>query len=230
VTAETPVLDVCGLHRFFRRGGEEVAALRDVSFVVAAGELVAVRGPSGCGKSTLLGLLAGLDRPDAGEVRLDGLAVNHRGAADPVEARRAAIGLLPQSGGLIEHLRVRDNVRIAARIRGVRADADQLLGSVGLANRQHAWPSELSGGETARAGLAVALVGAPRLLLADEPTAEVSSIEERTLLGLLRDNRPRAAATIVVTHSDVVAAAADRVLDMRGGQLLPGRVAVESMP
>jgi putative ABC transport system ATP-binding protein len=204
VTAETPVLDVSGLHRFFRRGGEEVAALRDVSFVVAAGELVAVRGPSGCGKSTLLGLLAGLDRPDAGEVRLDGLTFNHRGAADPVEARRAGIGLLPQSGGLIEHLRVRDNVRIAARIRGVRADAEQLLGSVGLANRQHAWPSELSG-------------------------AEVSSVEERTLLRLLRDNRPSAGATIVVTHSDVVAAAADRVLDMRVGQLLPRRVAVESM-
>jgi putative ABC transport system ATP-binding protein len=208
------------LHRFFRRGDEEVAALRDVSFAVAPGELVAVRGPSGCGKSTLLSLLAGLDRPDAGEVRLDGHPTNNREATDPVEVRRAEIGLLPQSGGLIEHLRVKDNIRIAARIRGVRVRAEDLLDQVGLGARVHAWPSELSGGETARAGLAVALVGNPRALLADEPTAEVSSAEEHALLRLLRDSRPPTGATLVVTHSDIVAAAADRVLDLRAGRLV----------
>lgn len=218
------VLEARGLHRFFRRGDEEVAALRDVSFAVAAGEVVAIRGPSGCGKSTLLTLLAGLDRPDAGEVRLDGVAINHRVATDRTRVRRASIGLLPQSGGLLEHLSVRDNVRLAARVRGVEADADRLLDAVGLAARRRAWPSELSGGETARAGLAVALVGDPRLLLADEPTAEVSSAEERALLQLLREGRPANGATVLVTHSDAVAAAADRVLELDEGRLAGERL------
>ena len=223
------VLEARGLHRFFRRGGEEVAALRDVTFTVAAGEMIAVRGPSGCGKSTLLALLAGLDRPDAGEVRLDDRPLTYRDAPDAVGARRATIGVLPQSGGLVEHLRVRGNVAMAARVRGVRVDADALLDAVGLTGRSRAWPSELSGGETARAGLAVALVGPPRVLLADEPTAEVSSAEERDLLTLLVESRPRSGATVVVTHSDRVAAAADRVLDLRAGRLVSDQ-ATASVP
>ena len=212
-------LEVRGLHRFFRRGGEEVAALRDVSFAVMPGEFVAVRGPSGSGKSTLLALLAGLDRPDAGEVRVNDVVVNHRDAADPATVRRTSTGLLPQSGGLVEHLRVADNLRLVARVRGRSVDVLELLNAVGLAHRMRAWPSELSGGETARAGLAVALVGDPALLLADEPTAEVSSEEERALLTLLRRTRAAPSATVVVTHSDAVAAAADRVLTLNGGRL-----------
>ena len=220
-----PTLEARGLHRFFRRGGEEVAALRDVSFTVAPGELVAVRGPSGSGKSTLLTLLAGLDRPDAGEIRVFGVPVNHRAAPDLASTRRRTTGLLPQSGGLVEHLTVVDNVRMAARIRGVRAEVEALLDAVGLRHRGRSWPSRLSGGETARAGLAVALVGSPALLLADEPTAEVSSEEEHTLLRLLRDTRPPSAASVVVTHSDVVAAAADRVLELNAGKLVDGSMA-----
>jgi putative ABC transport system ATP-binding protein len=230
MTEASTVLESRGLHRFFRRGGEEVAALRDVWFTVGGGELVAVRGPSGCGKSTLLSLLAGLDRPDAGEVRLDGVAVNHRNAADTAAYRRSSVGVLPQSGGLVEHLRVRDNLRVAAAVRGVRSDVDALLSSVDLTRRRRAWPSELSGGETARAGLAVALVGTPRLLLADEPTAEVSSAEERELLHLLREARPTTGATVVVTHSAVVAAAADRVLDLRRGRLVGSSVPATGRP
>jgi putative ABC transport system ATP-binding protein len=220
-----PVLEARGLHRFFRRGGEEVAALRDVSFSVQSGELVAVRGPSGCGKSTLLTLLAGLDRPDAGEVRLDGAVINHRDETHTAAVRRTAMGVLPQSGGLVEHLRVRENVRAAGRLRGVHVDVDELLDRVGLGARSRAWPSELSGGETARAGLAVALVGTPRLVLADEPTAEVSSHEEQTLLTVLREARPATGATVVVTHSEAVANAADTVLDLREGRLIgPGSI------
>jgi putative ABC transport system ATP-binding protein len=115
---------------------------------------------------------------------------------------------------------------MAARVRGVRADVDAILGSVGLAAWARAWPSELSGGETARAGLAVALVGPPRVLLADEPTAEVSSAEEQTLLALLRETRPASGATVLVTHSDVVATAAHRVLDLRAGQLVSDETVV----
>jgi putative ABC transport system ATP-binding protein len=219
----TAVLEAIGLHRFFRRGGEEVAALRDVSFAVDADELIAVRGPSGSGKSTLLALLAALDQPDAGEVRLDGQVINYRGARDAVGARRRSIGVLTQGGGLVEHLSVRDNVRVAGRLRAGRhsdTDVDAALASVGLADRAQAWPSQLSGGETARAGLAVGLAGLPQVLLADEPTAEVSTTEESALLGLLREVQPTGGVTIVVTHSDAVAAAADRVLHLSAGRLI----------
>jgi putative ABC transport system ATP-binding protein len=217
--AAAAVLEARGLHRFFRRAGDEVAALRDVSFAVTGGELVAVRGPSGSGKSTLLAVLAGLDRPDAGEVRLDDTVINFRDAPDPGAARRSSIGMLTQSSGLLEHLCVRDNIRMAAWARRTTSDPDALLASVDLVHRSTAWPSQLSGGETARAGLAVALVGTPRLLLADEPTAEISSAEEADLLGLLRELCPPDGATILVTHSDRVTDAADRVLHLDQGRL-----------
>jgi putative ABC transport system ATP-binding protein len=192
-----------------------------VSFQIPAGELVAVRGPSGSGKSTLLALLAALDQPDAGEVRLADDVINHRGLRDAVRARRRSIGVLTQAGGLVEHLNVRDNVRIAGWIRGGRlGDPDAVLASVGMADRARAWPSQLSGGETARVALAISLVGDPTVLLADEPTAEVSSAEESAILALLRKVRPTHGVTVVVTHSEAVAAAADRVFELREGRLL----------
>jgi putative ABC transport system ATP-binding protein len=220
VTTPPPVVEARGLHRFFRRGGDEVAALRDVSLAAWAGERVAVRGPSGSGKSTLLMVLACLDAPDAGEVTLDGDVINYRGARDAARFRRRQIGVLTQSSSLIQHLTVGDNVRLAARLRGCGIDVDAALDAVNLQPRRSAWPSELSGGETVRAGLAVALVGAPRLLLADEPTAEVSSAEETELLALLAAVRPATGATVLVTHADAVAAYATRVVQLEAGRIV----------
>jgi len=222
------VLEARGLHRFYRRGDEEIPALRDVSLTVAPGEMVAVVGPSGSGKSTLLNLLAGLDNPDGGSVWLDGQRFSHRRPAEQARLRGRHIGVLTQGSGLVEHLSVAGNVRLAASFRGPgrvpsRADSpprgDGLLTELGIAARAHARPSTLSGGETARANLAVTLAGGPLVLLADEPTAEVSREEERAILPLLRRVRPAAGATIMVTHSAAVAAAADRVLEMTDGRL-----------
>jgi putative ABC transport system ATP-binding protein len=218
----SPVLDARGLHRFFRRGGEEVAALRDVSMTLNAGETVAVVGPSGSGKSTLLNLLAGLDDPDGGAVTICGSAVSHQPAADQARVRGRLVGVLTQSSGLVEHLDLLANLRLAASFRPSRSTMDELvalLEAVGLRARASARPSTLSGGETARANLAVALSGRPRLLLADEPTAEVSKAEESTLLDLLRALQPADGATVMVTHSDAVARSADRVV-----RLVDGRV------
>ena len=216
------VLEARGLHRFFRRGGEEVAALRDVSFTLRAGEIVAVVGPSGSGKSTLLNLLAGLDDPDGGSVVIAGRALSHEAASVQARHRAEEIGVLTQTSGLVEHLDVLANLRLAASFRPGKValpDLLRLLDGVGLAERAHARPSTLSGGESARANLAVALVGGPRLLLADEPTAEVSTDEEATLLELLRALQPLGGATVLVTHSPAVAAAADRVLELVDGRL-----------
>ena len=223
-------LEAHGLHRFYRRGGgNEVAALLDVSLTCAAGETVAVTGPSGSGKSTLLGLLAGLDDPDGGAVHVAGHRLSHQNPAVSARLRARHIGVLTQSSGLLGHLSVLENVRFAASLRaGSGPDPEELLDALGLSAVQRATTRTLSGGETARAGLAVALAGAPAVLLADEPTAEVSSTEEDTILDLLRQWLPAAGATVIVTHSATVAAYADRVVHLTDGRIdqsLQGRAA-----
>ena len=218
-------LEAAGLHRFYRRGGTEVAALLDVGLTCAPGETVAVIGPSGSGKSTLLALLAGLDEPDGGKVLVGGEQLSHRSARDGARLRARRIGVLTQASGLLSHLTVLQNVRLAATLRrqaggGGGPGAHELLDRLGMGAVTGSRPGTLSGGETARAGLAVALVGNPDVLLADEPTAEISTAEEREVLALLQEWRPGEGATVLVTHSDAVAARADRVLRLRDGRLV----------
>jgi putative ABC transport system ATP-binding protein len=218
------VLRARGVHRFYRRGGRvdsEVVALRDVDLVVEPGELVAVIGPSGSGKSTLLGLLAGLDDPSGGSVWIAGERMSHRTPAEQAQLRGRYVGILTQASGLLDHLDVLGNVVLAGSFRSPAADPGQaldLLGRLGLGHRAHARPSTLSGGETARANLAAALIGDPVVLLADEPTAEVSRAEEAAVLRLLTDHRPDGSGTVVVTHSAAVARAAHRVVTLNAGR------------
>lgn len=220
-------LEARGLHRFYRRGGNEVAALLDVTLTCDAGETVAVTGASGSGKSTLLGLLAGVDDPDGGSVHVAGLRLSHQSPAVSARLRAQYIGVLTQSSGLLGHLSVLENVRFAASLRsGSGAAPDELLEGLGLRLVRQSRPRTLSGGESARAGLAVALAGAPAVLLADEPTAEVSGAEEDTILDLLRRWRPRDGATVIVTHSGPVAAHADRIVHLTDGRLHRGDAVV----
>lgn len=183
----TAVLDAQSLYRFFRAGEEETLALRGISLELRRGEFVALVGPSGSGKSTLMSCLAGIDEPDGGTVRVTEKRISHQG--EPVRAKMRAehIGLLFQSANLFEHLTVRGNVLLAQRLtrRKRPAEVDDLLGSLGIAARAGAYPSQLSGGETARAGLAVALANGPAVLLADEPTGELDATTERQVLELL---------------------------------------------
>ncbi|WP_433305350.1 ABC transporter ATP-binding protein [Actinoplanes sp. CA-030573] len=213
-------LEARGLHRFYRRGDTEIAALRDVSLTCAAGESTAVTGPSGSGKSTLLSLLAGLDDPDGGAVHVAGHRLSHRGPAAAARLRASHIGVLTQASGLFGHLSVEENVVLAASLgrTGGPAPAD-LIDGLGLTTVRRSLPRTLSGGETARAGLAVALAGSPTVLLADEPTAEVSRDEETTILDLLDAWRPRDGAAVIVTHSPAVATHADRILHLVDGRL-----------
>ncbi|HEV7450544.1 MAG TPA: ABC transporter ATP-binding protein [Pseudonocardiaceae bacterium] len=209
------------LYRFFRTGEQETLALQGVSLSVRAGELVAVVGPSGSGKSTLLSCLAGLDEPDGGTVWVAGRRVSHQPEHVRARSRARQVGLLFQSANLIEHLTVDRNVALVQHLAGRprRADPATLLDSLGLGGRAGAYPSELSGGEAARAGLAVAVANDPPLLLADEPTGELDTVTEAEILALLRRATQRGMAVLVASHSPAVAAAAHRCIGLVDGRV-----------
>lgn len=209
------------LYRFYRAGDEEVKALRGVSLEVATGEVVVVTGPSGSGKSTLLACLAGLDEPDGGAVWIDSIRISHRPETQRAALRARRVGVLLQSGNLIEHLTVRQNLDLAQKIAGRRDPrwADQVLDITGLSTRARAWPSTLSGGETARAGLVVALANRPAVLVADEPTAELDRGTEKGILTLLRERADQNSAVVIASHSPAVRRFADRVVALHDGRI-----------
>jgi putative ABC transport system ATP-binding protein len=215
------VLEAFDLYRFYHTGDEETLALRGVSLHVEAGEIVVVMGPSGSGKSTLLSCLVGLDEPDGGYVQLMGKRLTRRPETERSAMRAAEIGILLQSRNLFEHLSVSDNVCLQMRLarKFDRRRLSKLIDFVGLHDRRNARPSQLSGGEAARAALAVALSAEPKVLVADEPTGEIDAETEKHIMGLLDDRRGNGGGTLIATHSDVLAARADRVI-----RLLDGRV------
>ena len=211
------------LFRFYHAGDDETFALRGVSMAVDAGEFVAVTGPSGSGKSTLLACLAGLDEPDGGTVRIAGMTMSRRPEAERASIRSKHIGVLFQNANLLEHLTVVENVRLPQRLSRNKSAprADGILDQLGMGARTRSHPSELSGGELARAGLAVALANDPAVILADEPTGELDHTNAANLIDVLRARAGSGAAVIVVTHSRAVAAEADRTVSLRDGMVQP---------
>ena len=215
-------LEAFELYRFYHSGDDETAALRGVSLQLPAGGFVALTGPSGSGKSTLLACLAGLDEPDGGRVEVMGSRMSRQPEAVRAALRARHVGIMTQSGNLFEHLTVEENMRLQMSL-AKKSDpnaVDHLLEVMGLARRRLARPSQLSGGEAARAGLAVALSADPQVLLADEPTAEVDTATEVEILRLLRDRCRAGGAILVATHSQELAATADSVLRLRDGRLV----------
>jgi putative ABC transport system ATP-binding protein len=219
VTATIAALD---LYRFFHARDDETRALRGISFSVAPGEFVALVGPSGSGKSTLLACLAGLDVPDGGQVELLGERVARLTERERAARRSRHIGVLMQSRNLVPGLNVEENVSLPLFMARQADDGRilRLLETVGMSSRRWALPGELSGGEAARAGLAVALVRDPRLILADEPTAEVDSETEDRVLTMLRGRCLAGGAAIIATHSLPVANAATRVIKIADGRII----------
>lgn len=214
-------LEAVDIYRFFHAGEEETLALRGVSLALDTGEMVALMGPSGSGKSTLLACLAGLDEPDGGYVTLLGRRLTRRPEAERAAMRASDIGIVLQSGNLFDHLSVEENVALQMSL-ARKFDARRLsyvTEMVGISERRRARPSQLSGGEAARAGLAVALAAAPTVLLADEPTGEVDAETEEHILGLLEAHRRAGGAILVATHSDAVARRADRVVGLLDGRV-----------
>lgn len=216
------LLEADSLYRFFHAGDDETLALQGVSLAVDAGEVVAVTGPSGSGKSTLLACLAGLDEPDGGMVRVDGERLSRRSEEERARVRARRIGMLFQQANLVGHLSVADNCALARRLAGTPAPSGwmtEVLQRCGLTERTHARPGQLSGGELARAGLAVALANDARVVLADEPTGELDTVTAHRVLDLLHERAGEGAAVLIVTHSPEVAAMSDREIRLRDGRV-----------
>jgi putative ABC transport system ATP-binding protein len=218
----TGVLEARGLAKTYDTGGAKVLALRGVDLSIDRGEFVAIMGPSGCGKSTLLNLLAGLDRPTAGEVWLDGERIDRLSETELALLRRRKIGFVFQFFNLVPTLSAVENVELPLLLVGGRRDdarrsASELLSDLGVGDRHAAAPAQLSGGQQQRVALARALANTPDIVLGDEPTGNLDSTAAREVLGLLRVARDRGQTLLVATHDARVAAAADRVVTIRDG-------------
>jgi putative ABC transport system ATP-binding protein len=222
-----PLIRLDRISKDYVEGEETRHVLRQTSVAFADGERVAIRGRSGSGKSTLLNLIAGIDRPTAGEVWVAGTCLTRLSPADRTLFRRDHLGFVFQFFNLIPTLTVLENVQLPLELRGVPAPqaaecARGLLAEVGLGGRERTFPDRLSGGEQQRAAIARALVQDPRILLADEPTGNLDDSTGGAVLALLdRVTRKGGRTLVLVTHSAQVAALADRVFTIEDGQVVP---------
>ncbi len=218
-----PLLELRGVTKELPSGDRILRILDDVDLAIGAGEFVAILGPSGSGKSTLLGLMAGLDRPTRGEVLLGGHAVHSMQEDDLALLRRRNVGFVFQSYQLLSNMTARENVLLPLELAehpDAGARTEHLLATVGLGERGHHYPSQLSGGEQQRVALARAFGPRPPLLLADEPTGNLDSATGASILDVLVHLRSESGTTLVlVTHDPAVAALADRRIHLRDGKV-----------
>jgi putative ABC transport system ATP-binding protein len=227
------ILRTQDLRMVYHVGHLEVEALRGVAMAVQRGEFVAIMGPSGCGKSTLLNLLGGLARPTAGRVIVDGVEISVAGDNERTRVRREKIGFVFQRFNLLPTLTVRGNLEIARQIQGQkpppRERIRELLEMVGLPHKEGMKPLDLSAGEQQRIAIARALVSNPAILLADEPTGNLDSVNSSMILELFRElNRSRGQTIVMITHNPEAAAFAHRTIEMKDGRVVPHAPAVKA--
>lgn len=217
-------LKVEDLTQTYSNNNHSLTVLKDVSFAVGEGETCAIVGPSGSGKTTLLGLCAGLDRPTSGSVVLDGVHLNQLDENELARFRNRKVGFVFQTFQLIPTLSAIENVMVPIELRGdsgVQERATKLLQQVGLKDRLHHYPIQLSGGEQQRVALARAFVNSPRVLFADEPTGNLDGDTSRTIVDLMFGlNRDMDTTLLLVTHDLELAERTERVIKLRAGQVI----------
>ena len=219
------VLELRDVSKSYGQEAARVDALRGVDLAVEAGGMVAVMGPSGSGKSTLLTIAGSLEEPSSGEVLIDGAPLSRMSRNDKARLRRRTVGYVFQDFNLLPGLTVAENVALPLELDGVgarkaRGAAEQALDGLGLGDRASRFPSELSGGERQRVAIARAVVGDRRLLLADEPSGALDSVNGEAVMRLMHAACKRGVAAVVVTHDAQLASWADRVVFLRDGRVV----------
>lgn len=226
------ILNVSNLTKTYNSAGRTLTVLDNINFSVAAGSTSAIVGPSGSGKTTLLGLCAGLDRASSGTVELNNINLGKLSEDQLAQVRNQYIGFIFQNFQLLPTLTALENVMVPLELRGeknIRARALDLLDKVGLAERGHHYPMQLSGGEQQRVSLARAFSNAPRVLFADEPTGNLDAETSEKVIKLLFDlNREAGTTLVVVTHDLDLAAKTQRILRIKGGKLVADDLTVNS--
>ena len=216
------MIELRGVSKTVESGGRPLTILHPLDFSIPSGQFVAVVGPSGSGKSTLLGLLAGLDAPTTGQILIDGIDITGLGEDELARLRGRAIGFVFQFFHLVPSLTAFENILVPMEIAGRRdavSRARQLVDEVGLSDRGHHYPSQLSGGEQQRVAIARALANDPPIVLADEPTGNLDSATGRHIMELLLDvRRARGSTLVLVTHDAELASLADTRLVLRDGR------------
>ena len=217
------ILKIENLTKIYGTGENEVRALDGVSFSVEKGEFVAVIGPSGSGKSTLMHIIGGVDRPTSGKVWLGGQDVYAQNEEQLAVFRRRQVGLIYQFYNLIPVLNVVENITLPLQMDGRKvneAHLNELLETLGLTDRKNNLPNQLSGGQQQRVSIGRALISAPAVVLADEPTGNLDSQNSRAIVELLKDSNKRYGQTlIVITHDESIALQADRILSIEDGKI-----------
>ncbi|MDB4891044.1 MAG: transporter ATP-binding protein [Gemmatimonadetes bacterium] len=228
-----PLLSLKGIQKVFLTEDMETHALSDVHLEISRGEYVAIEGPSGCGKTTLLSILGLLDTASAGEYLLDGASVAHLAAGDRARVRNRQIGFIFQAFNLIGDLTVAENVALPLTYRDMAANERKerthaALERVGMSHRMKHYPSQLSGGQQQRVAVARAVAGDPAILLADEPTGNLDSVNGESVMELLRDLHRNGATICMVTHDQRYAQHADRSIHLFDGRVLDEQAAVHA--
>ncbi len=218
------MIDVTNLTKKYQSGSQNLTVLNNVTFSLPAGSACAVMGPSGSGKTTLLGLCAGLDRSDGGTVTIDGTDLNALSEEQRAQFRRHSLGFVFQSFRLLPTLTALENVMVPLELIGgakAHSRAAELLERVGLKERRHHFPTQLSGGEQQRVGLARAFIHKPKILFADEPTGNLDTETGHHISRLLFDlNRSEGITLVLVTHNPDLAKQTGRILQLSGGSLV----------
>ncbi len=227
------IIEAHGLHKKYQLGKNNfVHALRGVSVEIAQGEMIAIMGPSGSGKSTLMHMLGCLDRPDSGEIQLDGRRVDNVKGRELCRIRGQKLGFIFQGFNLVPTLTAAENVALAAEYTGASRGvalkaAEAILTEMGLADRIHHRPNELSGGQQQRVAIARALVNKPGVILGDEPTGDLDTVTSEEIITMMRRiNKTTGTTFLLVTHNPAVGNACDRIIQMRDGLVdsEPGQV------
>jgi lipoprotein-releasing system ATP-binding protein len=224
------MISIHQLYKTYHRGTETVEAVRGIDLEIKKGEFIVILGPSGGGKSTLLNLIGGIDHPTAGTISMNGFALEKASEESLTTFRRDHIGFIFQFYNLLSALNAVENVSMPLLAKGIafklaKIKAVKLLSRVGLENRLNHLPSELSGGEQQRVAIARSIIAEPELILADEPTGDLDSLNAQAITTLMHDlNRQLGLTFVVATHNLRIAENADRVFELRDGKIQPNHI------